>query len=204
MDVPGGLYLTEVIPALPGLLLYPEMPALLEDLAQPEFYPGPADGLYLSVMCREAWPFTDRERAERGPHRLRRIGLGPIAHARCEAWDVAPAAASTRDPARSATPVLLITGELDPITPPAWAELAAQTLARAQVVEIPGAGHDASALPCPQDLVAQFPADPNAPVDADCVDVIPSARLLLTRAVAASAARMVREGGMKEPMLAEP
>lgn len=134
--------------------------------------PDRAQGLYLAVSCREDFPFADRERAEEAPFYLRgyRWNLSP-AVASCEGWDVPAAPSAFKEPVRSDIPTLLLVGRFDPITPPHYTALAAQTLSRGQVVELPGAGHDTQFhTPCVQRMFAAFLEDPSEPVDTSCVD----------------------------------
>jgi pimeloyl-ACP methyl ester carboxylesterase len=55
----------------------------------------------------------------------------------------------------ASVPVLLIAGALDPVTPPRFAEAAAQQVPNAHVVVVPGMAH-AGADPCVEGIVAQF------------------------------------------------
>lgn len=49
--------------------------------------------------------------------------------------------------------------------------LAAETLSRSQVVELPGAGHDTqSHTPCVQDMLVAFFEEPTEEVNTSCVD----------------------------------
>jgi pimeloyl-ACP methyl ester carboxylesterase len=54
------------------------------------------------------------------------------------------------------TPTLLLSGELDPITPPMWAEQAAAHLPNSLQVVVPGAAHGVSAYGCIPDVIASF------------------------------------------------
>jgi pimeloyl-ACP methyl ester carboxylesterase len=54
------------------------------------------------------------------------------------------------------TPTLLLSGELDPITPPTWAEQAAAHLPNSLQVVVPGAAHGVSAYGCIPDVIASF------------------------------------------------
>lgn len=134
--------------------------------------PDGSRGLYLSVSCREDFPFTDRDRARDVPFYMRAYGWDLSAHvAQCEGWDVPPAPPSFKQPVHSDVPMLLLVGRFDPITPPRYTRLAAETLTNAQVIELPGAGHDAQhGTPCVQDMLAAFIDDPNEQVDSSCVD----------------------------------
>ena len=52
--------------------------------------------------------------------------------------------------------MLLLSGELDPATPPRWAEEARKTLANSAHFVVPGVGHGASAEGCVPQLMAKF------------------------------------------------
>jgi pimeloyl-ACP methyl ester carboxylesterase len=43
------------------------------------------------------------------------------------------------EPVRSEAPVLLLSGDLDPVTPPAWADVALRTLPNGRHIVAPGA-----------------------------------------------------------------
>jgi pimeloyl-ACP methyl ester carboxylesterase len=87
----------------------------------------------------------------------------------CRGW-IAPGPPGSIAGATS-IPTLLLTGAIDPITPPPFALLAAAKLGpRAQVVEFPYVGHDVEgSTPCGASLVTQFMRDPEAPINTACV-----------------------------------
>jgi hypothetical protein len=61
-------------------------------------------------------------------------------------------------------------GEYDPITPPAWAKLAAQTLSKSYFFQYPAMGHGTSVdNPCPTGMLLAFINDPNAAPDSACI-----------------------------------
>jgi hypothetical protein len=63
-----------------------------------------------------------------------------------------------------------MTGQFDPITPPAWAYRAADTLSNSTVLEFPGVGHGASTVAgCPRDTMIAFFDDPTTLLDASCM-----------------------------------
>ena len=70
----------------------------------------------------------------------------------------------------SDVPTLLMAGEFDPITPPAWARHAAETLPNGTVFEYAGVGHGASIVEgCPRDMLIAFFNDPTTALDDACV-----------------------------------
>jgi pimeloyl-ACP methyl ester carboxylesterase len=78
--------------------------------------------------------------------------------------------------ARATTvPTLVMTGSVDPITPPVFARAAASVMGpNARVVEFAHVGHaTAAASPCGAELVRQFISQPAAPVDTGCAAAVP-------------------------------
>ena len=100
------------------------------------------DGMFLSVTCAEGLALMNFDAASRaargtpfGDYRLRRQ------KAACDRWPAAHVSPDHLKPVNSDVPVLLLSGELDPVTPPRWAETAASTLRNSKHVIIPGSGH---------------------------------------------------------------
>lgn len=101
-----------------------------------------ADGMSLSVICSEGMALMDVAAARAAAratqfadYRLRRQQEA------CAEWATAKVPADHLNPVRSDAPVLLISGELDPVTPPAWADQVAATLPNSKHVIIPASGH---------------------------------------------------------------
>jgi pimeloyl-ACP methyl ester carboxylesterase len=69
--------------------------------------------------------------------------------------------------------VLLLSGELDPVTPPKFAEQAAQTLVNSRHLIVRGVGHNAGFTGCVPDLMVEF-IEQLAPQElaAGCIDSI--------------------------------
>jgi pimeloyl-ACP methyl ester carboxylesterase len=73
-------------------------------------------------------------------------------------------------PVQSDIPTLLLAGEYDPITPPFWAPLAAETLSAGYAYEFPGTGHAViSRGACPGRMIRAFLDNPAQPPDASCI-----------------------------------
>lgn len=88
----------------------------------------------------------------------------------CRIWPRAPVATAFARLVHSRLPVLLLAGEFDPVTPPQWAEAAARTLSRGEVLIFPGIGHgvlDSDA--CALEVVRAFWASPEAPAVPVCL-----------------------------------
>jgi len=125
-------------------------------------------GMFLSVVCSEDVPVT---RGEPFANTLFRGAMWKDVESVCQWWphvDVDPA---FHEPVESDVPTLLLSGDLDPATPPSWAEEAAATLARSHHVVVPGAGHGTWAQGCMPRLIRRFieVGDP-ATVNDSCVE----------------------------------
>ncbi len=94
-------------------------------------------GLAYGVFCAEQAAFTNLEQAVAAAREvlpgfpesvLSLLPQSPRIFDDCAIWDVPQAAASVHDATTNDVPVLLITGTLDAITPPSWADAAASEL----------------------------------------------------------------------------
>ena len=127
-------------------------------------------GMFMSVACAEDVPLLtadDLAAADRtfmGDEFLRSL------QSSCAQWPRATLPAGYLEPVQSDVPVLLMAGTVDPVTPPATAELAATTLSHARVVPFPETGHGTSnAGECEARLVRRFIDDPDpAALDVSC------------------------------------
>lgn len=73
-------------------------------------------------------------------------------------------------PVSSDLPTLVMSGQFDPVTPPAWAQSAADNLTQAWVVSAPYGAHGISPGECGMSVVRQFLDDPDTVPDANCYD----------------------------------
>ena len=74
------------------------------------------------------------------------------------------------EPLQSDVPVLLLSGEIDPATPPRWAELVQDGLSRSQHVIVSGGHHNVSGLGCMPNLIQQFySATTSTLINTDCI-----------------------------------
>lgn len=110
-----------------------------------------------SVQCAEDVPFYTAEQATQaaeGTYLSEMVSGGLIEI--CETWPRGAIPADFKDPVQSDVPVLLLSGEYDPVTPPAYAELAAETLSNSLHLIAPGQGHNVILRGCIPDLAEQF------------------------------------------------
>ena len=91
-------------------------------------------------------------------------------HAGCAAWPMPRASREMRQPWTSDMPVLLLSGERDPVTPPEYGARVSRSLSRSRHIVIRGGGH-AEQSQCKTQVVAAFLNDPRAPSPAQtCLD----------------------------------
>jgi pimeloyl-ACP methyl ester carboxylesterase len=114
-------------------------------------------GMFFSVVCAEDAPFITDEAITReakgtwfGEPVIRNM-LEP-----CKVWPKGTVPEGYREPVTSSVPTLLLSGELDPVTPPSWGEEAKKTLSNSLHVVVPGVGHNTVVLGCVQSLMADF------------------------------------------------
>jgi pimeloyl-ACP methyl ester carboxylesterase len=101
-----------------------------------------SNGMYLSVTCAEDVPWIKLGEGERiaantflGDYRVRQQ------RAACELWPRASIDADYGEPVRSSVPVLIFTGEWDPVTPPSNGEGVARYLTNSLHVVVPHGAH---------------------------------------------------------------
>jgi len=119
-----------------------------------------ATGLYLSITCAEDLPFIRAGEGERngentflGDYRLRQQREA------CALWPQGAVPADYAAPTRSDVPVLILTGQWDPVTPPAYGEMIAKNLPNSLHIVVPSGGHGfggLEGLDCITDLTAEF------------------------------------------------
>ena len=115
-------------------------------------------GMHNSVVCAEDAPYFQDDAAAAA--REAASYLGPLAAGvirdMCSVWPKGPVKPGFKEPVTSAVPVLLLSGEHDPITPPAYAERAARTLANSRHIVAPGQGHTVLSRGCLPRVAAEF------------------------------------------------
>jgi pimeloyl-ACP methyl ester carboxylesterase len=126
-----------------------------------------AYGMQLSVICSEDAPWYHDD-----PDDQTLIGpaLRAILQAQCAVWPVPRAPDEFKQAVASDRPVLLLSGEFDPVTPPAFAAAALATLSHGRHLVAPGMGHIVLVRGCMPKLVAQFVKEGTAAkLDAACL-----------------------------------
>jgi pimeloyl-ACP methyl ester carboxylesterase len=118
-----------------------------------------SSALHYSVICAEDAPrFSPAER-KRALAGLRTRSLAERVLAVCALWPRGAAPADATTPVVSDVPVLLLSGGLDPVTPPAYGTEVAATLPNSRHIVARGYGHIVSPQACGPRLVAAFVDD---------------------------------------------
>ncbi|MEL6367189.1 MAG: alpha/beta hydrolase [Pseudomonadota bacterium] len=141
-------------------------------LIQDAFDGEMAGGMHNSVVCAEDMPFfKEADRPDGIDDTFMRASSLDLLLAICAEWPQGPMDADFHDPLVSDKPILVLSGEFDPVTPPSNGEQLLASLSNAKHIVAPEQGHIISGLGCMPKLIAQFvtEADP-AGIDATCVD----------------------------------
>lgn len=165
------------------------LPVVLDDAARGQYGPLMAmskmmdaamggqmsRGMQLSVVCAE-----DADRYRPDPADAATV-LGPdlstMFFSACAAWPKGRRPADFNTPLRSNVPALLMSGELDPVTPPEYGERVLKGLPNGRHVVLRGQAHNVLQIGCMPKLLSQFIESANAKaLDTTClksVDFVP-------------------------------
>lgn len=130
-----------------------------------------AYGMQLSVLCSEDADGIHDDPAMAASLLGNRVVGGLLAQ--CAVWPKGRPPADFHAPLAGAVPALLLSGELDPVTPPAYADSVLKALPRGRALVLRGQGHNVIGAGCMPKLFAQFlhTADAKA-LDAKCLDTL--------------------------------
>ena len=159
------------------------LPLILDRAAQGDWLPfvqvisrsvAPAEfrvylGAYLSATCSESLPFIDETAVARatagtfmGAYRTRRHQQA------CAHWPHGEIATEYSQPVQAATPVLMLSGDIDPATPSEFGAKALKTLPNGRQVILRNTPHNYT-LPCARSLIVEFIASGSGKdLDASC------------------------------------
>lgn len=168
------LYVTDWIPELPLLISRAAAGDVTEMVERVVSTSAPtAHALYDSVHCPEEVAYFDVDSmldfldGLPEPAQVAFDTHGAIEDCAVWGFDAAPLLETL--PVTSTVPTLVISGSFDPITPPSWGRLAAETLPNSTFVEIGDQGHGVS-TDCGELIWGAFLADPTAPLDTSCAE----------------------------------
>ncbi len=173
-----SLYSEQIIPILPDIIADAEAGDYsgVSRLASIAFLNGDfiTAGMYLSVQCNEEVAFTTASAAEEAAAAYPEVEAiwadADGEFAECDIWGAGTADSIEDEAVVSAIPTLVVAGQYDPITPPSWGILAAETLDTSHFYEFPGLGHGVTTGDeCAQGIALEFLADPTSEPDGTCV-----------------------------------
>jgi pimeloyl-ACP methyl ester carboxylesterase len=172
------------------------LPTLIDRAERNDFQPllalGLADdsgsnlsvGMQLSVLCSEDAPLVTRSDLEREAASSifgGRLFADQIKA--CEFWPKGTVDRSYYEPVTSDVPALVLSGELDPITPSVWGQQVASHLRRSRHFTATATGHGVIGTPCGVRLIQQFIDEGSADgLDGSCLQKIKRPPYFLTPA----------------------
>ena len=114
-------------------------------------------GMQLAVVCAEDAPKITPDETSKaaegslfGPYVMR------VQQDACRFWPRGHVDDSFYEPVTSPVPTLVMSGELDPVTPPVWGEAITKTLPNSKHLVIPGTGHTAGGTGCGMRIIRNF------------------------------------------------
>ena len=130
-----------------------------------------SQGMEMSVMCAEDYPrFPAQEPSQdllMGDMMFRAVRI------QCGIWPRGPVPEDFHEPVSVDVPILLLSGELDPVTPPEYADRVAAHLPRSTHLVAPGQAHIVTNRGCMGRLVSQFVAAASADgLDTSCMQTL--------------------------------
>ncbi len=131
-------------------------------------------GMQLSVLCSEdAAHVTPDDVQQASAGTLFGLHLLSSQLKACEMWPRGAVDASYYEPVVSDVPALVLSGDLDPVTPPAWGESVVKSLKNGRHITAPGTGHGVLSTACGQKLIQDFLDGASAELlDASCIKSI--------------------------------
>jgi pimeloyl-ACP methyl ester carboxylesterase len=163
-----------VVGALHGLVYAPELSSLIPPLlgraqagdfapllAAAMLFAGDLEqtmnlALHYAVTCAEDAPRVTEGDSSRILATLRAPSLAARNLAACDGWPRPPLPADFYAPLTSAVPTLILSGGLDPVTPPANGEFVSKSLSNSRHVIAAGYGHIVSPHACAPRLIEKF------------------------------------------------
>lgn len=138
-----------------------------------------AEAMFMAMECQEEYYYNDYDDAvafaaanniDAVLADSQLISIESL-EAECQLWTDTPAPVVEDQPVSSTIPTLLVSGQFDTLTPPAWADYAAATLPNSYHYIFPGYGHGViDGDDCVVTVYQSFLDNPNTPPAASCID----------------------------------
>ncbi len=128
-------------------------------------------GMQWSVICAEDAGRFDPDASPAGT--LLGTEVGEMFFAACAQWPTGTRPADFNAPFKSDLPVLLLSGELDPVTPPRYGERVSAGTPNGRHLQLRGQGHGTMGLGCMPKLLGKFIETADAKsLEVDCLDTL--------------------------------
>ncbi len=175
-----ALYVPEMVTMLPVALARAKqgdyaslltMGGVFGDFAEQKL----ARGMQLSVVCTEDVPRVKRGQSD---SQMQPPPFGPLFvdefSKACELWPKGAMPADFVEPVKSAKPVLILSGGLDPVTPPLYGDEVKRDFSNSLHAIAPNIGHGVSHHGCGPKLIKKFIETASvADLDAKCLERMP-------------------------------
>ena len=144
-------------------------------------------GAHVAVQCHEELAFTDpamlagaiARHPELAENVSNQLVVGPFGFDTCAVADAGRAESIENQAVISDVPTLVLSGELDPVTPSAWGRGVAAAQSHGTFVSFKGLGHGVSFEEgCPNDIARAFLESPSLPVAVGCTAAMTGPRWL--------------------------
>jgi pimeloyl-ACP methyl ester carboxylesterase len=132
-------------------------------------------GMQLSVICTED---ADEQKVDPADKTLL-LGtvLVDVLQAQCAVWPRGQRPADFRAPLTGPVPVLILSGEFDPVTPPRYGDEVLKSLPKGRHLVLRGQGHNVLPVGCMPKIFAAFVDSADAKkLDVACLDKVPYAQ----------------------------
>jgi pimeloyl-ACP methyl ester carboxylesterase len=145
-------------------------------IAQTEGGQGIYIGLHFNIACNEDYPRISVSNFEQDANNS--FG-GDDSHfsfqTACSLWPAYRPSEAFYEPVTADIPTLILSGDLDPVTPPSNGEHSAKSLPNNHHIIVKNAGHTVAMSTCASDLINEFLTSlkPEA-LDESCLDDIPN------------------------------
>lgn len=114
-------------------------------------------GLTLTIICSEDWPrVTPAMLAADNDNYAMGDSVSRTWVEMCKVWPKYEVAESFAEPVKSDVPTLLLSGRLDPVTPPSWGDQAAETLTQSRHMVAYNGAHSIVSHTCAPKVIARF------------------------------------------------
>jgi pimeloyl-ACP methyl ester carboxylesterase len=132
-------------------------------------------GMQKAVLCNEDLALLDGGAEDTGSDQrvFSRYHMVSSFKEYCDCFQGAAKPASYFDSVTSEVPTLVLSGELDPVTPPRWGEIASKNLKNSRHVVVPGMGHGVSTNGCVSNMIVEHIEDAStAGIETECIKEI--------------------------------